>query len=199
MYTELYKTISDSIVNKGYIVIDNALENTLLSQLLSLAEEKQDYKLAGISQADDFHLNTQRRSDKIKWLDDDTQAQNEYLQFTQGLQQYLNRTVYLGLNYYEAHFALYEKGDFYEKHLDSFKNSRNRIITTVLYLHKEWLPEDGGELLLYDQNNFCIEKIIPYTNRFVIFLSEQFPHEVLPANKTRHSIAGWFRIDKKLY
>jgi len=27
----------------------------------------------------------------------------------------------------------------------------------------------------------------------VIFLSERFPHEVLPAKKKRHSIAGWFR------
>jgi len=32
-------------------------------------------------------------------------------------------------------------------------------------------------------------------NRLVIFLSEEFPHEVLPANTHRYSIAGWFRVN----
>jgi len=31
-----------------------------------------------------------------------------------------------------------------------------------------------------------------------VFLSDKFPHEVLPAKKKRHSIAGWFRVDKTL-
>ena len=33
-------------------------------------------------------------------------------------------------------------------------------------------------------------------NKLIVFLSDIFPHEVLPSNKKRYAIAGWFRIDK---
>lgn len=29
----------------------------------------------------------------------------------------------------------------------------------------------------------------------MLFLSEEFPHEVLPASRERYSIAGWFRVN----
>jgi SM-20-related protein len=29
----------------------------------------------------------------------------------------------------------------------------------------------------------------------VVFLSEEFPHEVLPTATDRYSIAGWFRVN----
>jgi SM-20-related protein len=45
--------------------------------------------------------------------------------------------------------------------------------------------EDGETLL---------ETVMPAHNRLVLFLSERFPHEVMPTNRPRHSIAGWFRI-----
>lgn len=45
-----------------------------------------------------------------------------------GLRQQLNRALYLGLNNYEAHYAAYQAGGFYKKHLDLFKGKRNRIV-----------------------------------------------------------------------
>ncbi len=38
----------------------------------------------------------------------------------------------------------------------------------------------------------AIERILPSPGLMVLFLSEDFPHEVLPATRSRHSIAGWF-------
>lgn len=108
----------------------------------------------------------------------------------------MNRELYLGINYYESHFALYEQGDFYEKHLDAFKNSKNRVVTTVYYLNEEWSEKDGGELVIYDEKNNLLTKVIPSANTLVVFLSDKFPHEVKPAKKKRYSIAGWFRTDK---
>jgi len=29
----------------------------------------------------------------------------------------------------------------------------------------------------------------------VVFLSEEFPHEVLKAKRSRFSVAGWFRVN----
>ena len=38
-------------------------------------------------------------------------------------------------------------------------------------------------------------RVLPKKGTFVVFLSEDFPHEVLPATRTRHSVAGWFRVN----
>lgn len=197
MKKELYSTIVDALVTDGYIVVENALDKRLITELLKLAQKRTTYKKAGISGAGDLHLDSSRRRDKISWLDEDASAISEYLNFTEGLHQTLNKELYLGLSYYEAHFALYEEGDFYERHLDAFKGSKNRVVTTVFYLNEEWKESDGGELVIYDMNDNIIQKVVPNSGTLVVFLSDKFPHEVLPSNTKRHSIAGWFRIDKR--
>ena len=63
-------------------------------------------------------------------------------------------------------------------------------------MNDNWDENDGGELVIYDEDNNFLKKVIPQANTLVIFLSDKFPHEVLPAKKRRFSIAGWFRIDK---
>jgi SM-20-related protein len=37
--------------------------------------------------------------------------------------------------------------------------------------------------------------VTPLMGTIAIFLSEEFPHEVLPATRDRFSIAGWFRVN----
>lgn len=199
MYNKLYEIIADKLVNEGHIIIENALEKHLCSTLYLKAKNEQAYKQAAISQTAKAHIDTNKRSDKTKWIDEDGEAQSEYLSFMQGLQTHLNRSLYLGLSYYESHFAIYEKGDFYEKHLDSFKGFKNRVVTSVYYLNEEWNEEDGGELIIYDKNNQEITKVLPKADTLVVFLSEKFPHEVLPAKKKRYSIAGWFRVDRAIF
>ena len=193
MYEDLYSQIADALVEDGYIVIQNALEASLIQELLQTAKNITNYKQAGISHKSTLDKN--RRKDKICWLDEQNEATCKYLDFTKGLQHYLNCQLYLGLKYNEAHFALYEPGDFYEKHLDAFKNSKNRVVTSVYYLNEEWNSEDGGELVIYDSNDKEIKKVTPNANTLVVFMSEYFVHEVLKAEKKRHSIAGWFRVD----
>jgi len=196
MNEKLYLKIIDTLVCDGYIVIENALDTPLVKALGDVARSEVSFKKAGISGAGDLHLDASRRRDKISWLDEDGGAMSEYLAFTNSLRETLNRELYLGLSYYEAHFALYEEGDFYEKHLDAFKGSKNRVVTTVLYLNEEWDESKGGELIVYNQEDEKIAKVIPNAGTLVVFLSDKFPHEVLPAKVKRHSIAGWFRIDK---
>ncbi|MEA2100243.1 MAG: 2OG-Fe(II) oxygenase [Campylobacterota bacterium] len=196
MNKELYSKITDSLVDDGYIVVENALCEELTTKLLDFSKNEKDFKRAGISGAGDLHLDSDRRRDKIHWLEDDKAVQSEFLEFTTGLKEYLNRELYLGLTYYESHFAIYDEGDFYETHLDAFKNSKNRVVTTVFYLNEEWSKDDGGELIVYDEENNFLTEVIPKANTLVVFLSDKFPHEVKPAKRKRFSIAGWFRIDK---
>ena len=73
------------------------------------------------------------------------------------------------------------------------------MLTTVLYLNPEWQPGDGGQLLIYaPDSDKVIETVNPNFGTFVIFLSEQFPHEVVRTSSDRYSIAGWFRLQDPL-
>jgi SM-20-related protein len=193
---QIINNILDALVKDGFIVIDEALDTNLAKELLNFAKEQNNYKQAGISSALNTHIDKTRRSDKILWLNEDNSVQSKFLDFTSRLQKSINQELYMGLSYYESHFAVYNEGDYYEKHLDSFKNSKNRVVTTVYYLNEQWNQSDGGELVIYDKNDNVLSKVLPKQNTLIIFLSDKFPHEVLATKKTRYSIAGWFRVDK---
>jgi SM-20-related protein len=70
---------------------------------------------------------------------------------------------------YECHFARYGEGAFYKKHLDAFKTPEEshlpkRLLSSVLYLNRDWGNEDGGELLLYppqDENTLSRWRWLP--------------------------------------
>ncbi|CAA6810116.1 MAG: SM-20-related protein [uncultured Sulfurovum sp.] len=194
-YEKLYARITDALVEKDYCVLEDAMNNELTSKLLTFAKKQNTFKQAGISPFNTQQLDRSKRRDKILWIDEDNGIQTAYLQFTLGLQNYLNKELYLGLTYHETHFAVYHKGDFYEKHLDAFKHSKNRVVSLVYYLNEAWNSSDAGELLIYNEKDELINTVIPKANTLIVFLSEKFPHEVLAAKKKRYSIAGWFRVD----
>ncbi len=197
MNEKLYNEVIDAVAKQGYVVIENALDIALLEELVSYAKSATRYKSAGISSSAALRVDKTRRSDKTLWLEEDGGVQSNYLSFANGLREAVNRTLYMGLSYYEAHFALYEAGDFYEKHLDAFRGSKNRVLTTVLYLNEAWSEADGGSLCIYDAEDNLVQKVLPKMGTLVVFLSDKFPHEVLLAKKERYSIAGWFRVDRR--
>jgi len=102
----------------------------------------------------------------------------------------------MGLFSFESHLAHYGNGDFYKRHYDAFQNQRSRVLSMVVYLNQSWGPDDGGELVLYredvDQEGI---RVTPLMGTVVLFLSEEFPHAVLPAKRDRYSIAGWYRVN----
>lgn len=197
--------IADALVEQGYWVMDDALPKALLNHLLMHFNQLQhnEFKAAGIGRKIDFQVQETIRSDKIHWIQPNIEITVEFLRWMDSLRVGLNRRLFLGLFDYESHFAYYPVGAFYKKHLDAFRGNRQqgqstRVLSTVLYLNDAWQPSEGGELLLYAETdeNKVIETIFPEVGRLVIFLSEKFPHEVLPATRARKSIAGWFRINE---
>ena len=73
---------------------------------------------------------------------------------------------------------------------------RHDTYTLVAYLNDDWKEEEGGALKLYiDENDNEGISVMPQMGTFVVFLSERFPHEVLPTTRERHSVAGWFRVN----
>ncbi|HTD03394.1 2OG-Fe(II) oxygenase [Undibacterium sp.] len=133
------------------------------------------------------------RGDRIRWLHaGQSPACDRYLQIMEGVRVSLNRSLYLGLDEYESHFAFYAPGAAYHKHLDRFQDDDCRTVSVVIYLNQDWLPADGGALRLHPEGQ-CMEDIAPLGSRMVLFLSADMLHEVLPATRDRISLAGWFR------
>ncbi|MCQ9617086.1 2OG-Fe(II) oxygenase [Paenalcaligenes niemegkensis] len=143
----------------------------------------------------------QHPGDAISWLDnsDPASSASEFLEWARKLRLELNAAFYTGLKSEEFHFARYAVGQGYTTHMDQHRGNPHRRISLVLYLNRNWGPEDGGELCLYspDDPSLEIHRILPQPGRLVLFRSDVFPHAVLPANKPRLSLSGWFRTDER--
>lgn len=154
-------------------------------------------KAASVGRFNARVANSEVRRDAILWIEGASDAQRAWMAFASRLQVELNRRLLLGLFSFESHFAHYAPGAFYKRHLDAFRGQANRRLSVVAYLNEAWSPEDGGRLVLYDpeHDETTLAEIQPEGGSLVVFLSEEFPHEVLPASKDRFSIAGWFRVN----
>lgn len=195
---DIFEAIASGLLEKGYSIKPNAVPPGLLGQLWEQLScmPKQDFDSAGVGRQQNHTFNHFVRSDAISWIERDTAAGENWLNWTAALQQYLNRRLFLGLFSFESHFSHYAPGDFYKKHLDVFKGQSNRVLSVVLYLNPDWMPDDGGELALYyGERRQDVIKVTPSMGTLVAFLSEEFPHEVLPAKRDRYAIAGWFRVN----
>ncbi len=146
---------------------------------------------AGVGKHFTFQKNLKVRGDLISWIDEKNPSplERRFLDQIDAFVQYLNRTCYTAINGYEFHYAFYETGSFYKRHLDQFHHDRGRKFSVVSYLNEDWQPEDGGELVLYLDGG---EKVIqPEGGRVVFFKADEIEHEVKPARRDRMSIAGW--------
>ena len=194
-----YDLIADALFNEGAIVLPNFLPAALNQQLFDYVSSlsAQSFKPAGIGRNNDMQLNQQVRNDQTRWLSNKRPIEQSYLTIMDECRLQLNHRLFLGLFDYEAQFAIYAAGSYYQRHIDAFKGRSNRILSTVFYLNPDWQQEDGGELIIYQPDNTEIyRRVSPEFGTMVIFLSERFPHEVLTANRDRYSIAGWFRINQ---
>jgi SM-20-related protein len=154
------------------------------------------FKPAGIGRNNNLQMNAQVRTDSTLWLNSESALQFEYLDWMEQLRVGLNRRLFMGLFDFESHFSHYAQGDFYRRHLDAFKGRSNRILSTVYYMNQNWQESDGGELLLYaDEQSVPQLTVLPVFNSCIIFLSDTFPHEVLTSQRDRYSIAGWYRLN----
>ncbi|WP_210330700.1 2OG-Fe(II) oxygenase [Aliikangiella sp. G2MR2-5] len=190
----LFSQIAGDICSKGYSVVENAFDQFSLQQLKSfvLEQEADKFREAGIGRNEQHLVNQSIRRDKILWIEGNSLQGKMWLDWADQLKSQINQNLFLGLNYFETHVAHYALNDFYRLHTDSFRGANNRILTVILYLNENWKSEDGGELVIYPSKHEKL-KIAPRSGTLVTFLSEDFPHEVLPSKADRYSITGWFR------
>jgi SM-20-related protein len=175
-------------------LLSKKLCKDLTTNLRSLVKNNKLQK-AKIGNAQHANLNALMRTDKIFWLDriNENVTENLFFDVIDKFVAYLNQTCYTGITSYEFHYAFYEKGSFYKKHLDQFNNNSSRQYTLIFYLNTNWKISDGGELCVYvNDSTQCIS---PENGKSVFFKSNQLEHEVLLCNANRMSITGWLKID----
>ncbi|MGM5469073.1 2OG-Fe(II) oxygenase [Flavobacteriaceae bacterium LMO-SS05] len=197
----LYERIISDISNRQFSIVEDFFtsnEVLLLRQSLLDKHEEDKFKKAAIGN----HLNEaivkSIRGDVILWIDEAhaNPAETVFFDKIKDLVRYLNRTCFLGILQKEFHYALYPTGTFYKRHIDTFQNDDRRKLSFVCYLNDEdWQPENGGELVLYiNENGQETDTVIyPFPGRVVIFESHCIEHEVKPVKTERLSITGWLK------
>jgi SM-20-related protein len=192
--TDWLEQLAGPFYRQGYVVLEQAVPADLCWNLYQDAQQQQ-LSVAGVGRQSQHHLDLQVRRDQTSWLTPKHPVQQQYLQWMAQLQQDMNRRCFLGLIDFEAHYSRYQQGDFYQTHLDAFVGRSNRVLSTVCYLNN---VEQGGELVLYDEQDQLLTKVQPKAGTLLVFESCRFPHEVLAAGQTRYSIAGWFRHNSSI-
>ena len=194
---ELFGAIASDLETRGFSIQPNGIPPQVLDYLshrLSGLTDA-DFHEAAIGRGQDAGRNRFVRSNKLSWIKDDD-GDNPWAAWILALQSALNEKLFLGLFSFESHFTRYEEGDYYRRHLDAFRGERNRVVSLVTYLNEGWLPDQGGELVLYHGDESI--SVSPESRTLVVFLSEEVPHEVKRCMRTRHGVAGWFRLNASL-
>lgn len=190
------QSLIDSLAEQGWWFGSSLFSVELLGSLAKNAVELATSNVlaeAAVGRGQSKQQLANVRSDKIQWIDPDSDTHIEFLRQCEQLQQSLNRELYLGVNTIEAHYAHYGEGAFYQRHLDSFKGAQNRMVSMVVYLNPNWQPEHAGELELWSQAGSPLGYVAPKMGDVLLMLSEDMPHQVLPTTVDRYSIAAWFR------
>jgi len=193
-----FNALINSFIDDKVGIADNFLGSLLAGHLAdNLTSLHADHRLsaAGTGNSTNLLQDLTVRSDKIFWLDrkHDDAHETAFFDLMDRFVLHLNSTCYTGITGYEFHYALYETGSFYKKHLDQFRNNTSRKYSMIMYLNADWQTGDGGELRVHNGDEQ--QTITPLMGKSVFFKSNELEHEVLMANKPRMSITGWLKVD----
>ncbi len=168
-----------------------------LLEQLQMHKDESELTKARIGQGVELQIQKEIRGDFIRWIDFSNPTPQEKL-FAGWLDLFLQKLrpeLLLGLSDFEFHYAFYPPQAQYEKHIDVFKKGSARKLSFVLYLNRNWSPENGGELVLFEEQQTDIEarRVAPHFGHAVLFLSDTIYHQVNFTNRERFSVTGWLR------
>lgn len=194
MYTdEQWIQWFDKLAEDDFVVIDDFLSDEqfrLIMNFFKKAEENNHLKKAGIGPSGEFQIKSSVRGDFIYWLDENRDLElASFFNVKRDLIANLRRFCFLSLSGSEFHIAKYPEGSHYNRHLDQFNERSNRQITVLVYLNENWNKGDGGELVIYKEDQEIV--IEPIAKRLLLFKSDVIEHEVLTTNVPRYSLTGW--------
>lgn len=194
---KIFETLIETYLRDKVGISEHFLSDTLSADLkvnLMTLFAKNALLTAGTGNESTILKDTAIRSDKIYWLDKshDNVHENAFFILMDDFVRYLNETCYTGITGYEFHYALYEKGSFYKRHLDRFRNDDSRLFSMITYLNDDWQEGDGGELSIFHDDGQT-QNVSPTNGKSVFFKSDELEHEVLKTLVPRMSITGWLK------
>ena len=164
-----------------------------LADCARLRRARGDFDAARIGGGPSLRRREDIRGDSTCWITPPLwPAEQALLGELERLRLQLNRESLLGLFEVELHYAWYPTGAGYERHVDQPQGRVQRRVSLVLYLNEDWTPEAGGELRIFDEADGHRD-IAPVAGRLVCFLTPGREHAVLPTQRDRLSVSGWFR------
>ncbi len=193
-----FEELIQGLIDNQYGCCNDFIIPSVIAELrnnLTLLNASGNLKSAGIGNKVDFKNDVLIRSDKVNWIEELSTNEYEkiYLAKIWRFIHHLNTTCFTSIKTFESHYANYELGSFYKRHLDQFKTEKGRKFSIVLYLNQDWEEKDAGLLSLYPLNS-AQKNIAPIEGRMVFFRSDEMEHEVHPsATRERKSIAGWLK------
>jgi SM-20-related protein len=194
----IFDELIDSYLATNVGIVKNFLSQALSAHLVdNISALYADNLLLSAGTGNNLLVNHNKliRSDKIYWLDriHNNMYENDFFDLIDSFVTHLNRSCYAGITGYEFHYTLYEKGSFYKRHRDNFKQNGTRAFSMIMYLNSK---VDGGELRIYQGNDS--QDIAPNAGKSVFFKSNELEHEVLVTHVPRMSITGWLKVAGKV-
>lgn len=198
-------SMAQALRRQGHGIFPDLLPVELLNAVLTRSRQIPNDAWHKAAVGRERQLDRRMRADTIAWLASDDAADASMLAWLEHFRLAMNRHLFLGLFDFEGHYAHYGIGARYGRHVDAFRGGTDRRLSFVLYLNPHWQPGHGGELALYGPSARSgvaaataadpIVLVEPRLGTVVVFLSEEFPHEVRPALRPRYSLTGWFRVN----
>lgn len=196
-----HATIMNGLAACGFVVVPGFLASESITALRNEGVRRRaagEFHAADVGRAGHAAPDAAIRGDSICWLGGrraSTAPERMLFAHIGALCAALNRTLFLGISEFEAHYACYPPGTGYVRHVDRFRDDAARVISLVLYLNDVWHDTDGGALRIYATRHSPAptRDLPPRGGTLVAMRSDTIAHEVLPANTERWSIAGWLK------
>lgn len=191
-FEELIESFITNKIGISEVFLTDKLATALQQNLLRLNRDSRLIN-ANIGNAIIKDKSQKIRGDKTCWLDNKSKndAEIEFLDIIRQFMVHLNKTCFTGINACEFHYALYEEGTCYNRHIDQLRNNYNRKFSMISYLNDNWEESNGGQLIIHNTEE--AQQILPNIRKTIFFQSDVIEHEVAVANRPRMSITGWLK------
>jgi len=180
----------------GVSIRDRFLAMSQVRSLVKCAHQRRqrgEFAAARIGSGRELQRRAEIRGDSVCWIVPPLlPAERTLLRQLEELRLGLNAQALLGLFELELHYAWYPPGAGYARHVDQPQGRAQRQVSLAIYLSASWVPAAGGELRIFDAAGRHRD-IEPIAGRLVCFLTPGREHAVLPTQRDRLSISGWFR------
>lgn len=192
----LFEQVEVGLARDEYVVLRNVFSSEYCARVRAeIAELRAAGKIqpAKVGKGMLHQFAPEVRGDATHWFDPEnlSPVQKELWEWLERVKARINASLFLGLWELEGHYAVYDRGAFYRKHLDRFKNDSKRTLSAVVFFNEEWRTEEGGALRIETPQG--VVQVLPEAGTCVFFLSARVMHEVMETHRERLSFAGWFK------